>query len=48
MTDTDSELTLDANAAAGFLQQFFVVETTTAQIECATCGASAAVGSLRV
>jgi hypothetical protein len=48
MTNTDSDLALDANAAAGLLQEIFLVETTTAQIECATCGASAAVGSLRV
>ena len=48
MTDSDSGLALDANAAAGLLQEIFLVETTTAQIKCATCGASATVGSLRV
>jgi hypothetical protein len=48
MIDANSDLTLDANAAAGLLQEIFLVETTTAQIECAACGAGATVGSLRV
>jgi hypothetical protein len=48
MTHADPDFALDANAAAGVLQEIFLVEVTTARIECATCGASAAVGSLRV
>jgi Family of unknown function (DUF6510) len=48
MTHANSDFALDANAAAGVLQEIFLVDVTTARIECATCGASAAVGSLRV
>jgi ribosomal protein S27E len=39
---------LDGNAAAGFLQELFVLDITTAQIECGVCGSIAAVGSLRL
>jgi len=39
---------LDGNAAAGLLQDIFVPEITTAQIQCAACGCAAAVGSLRM
>jgi len=39
---------LDGNAAAGLLQDIFVPEITTAQIQCAACGSAAAVGSLRM
>jgi hypothetical protein len=48
MIHANSDPALDANAAAGLLQEIFVVDVTAARIECATCGASAAVGSLRV
>jgi hypothetical protein len=44
----DSDLVLDGNAAAGLLQEIFVLEVTTAQIQCATCSSTAAVGSLRL
>ena len=39
---------LDANAAAGLLQEIFVLDATTAQIECAGCGSTATVGALRL
>ena len=48
MTEKGSDLVLDGNAAAGFLQEFFVLEITTAQIQCETCGSTGAVGSLRL
>jgi hypothetical protein len=48
MTHADSDPALDANAAAGLLQEIFLVDVTTAQVECAPCGASAVIGSLRV
>ena len=48
MTENDSELVLDGNAAAGLLQELFAVEITTAQIQCETCGSSGAVGALRL
>jgi hypothetical protein len=35
---------LDANAAAGLLQEIFVLEATAVQIQCAACGSTAAVG----
>ena len=41
-------LTLDGNAVAGLLQQLFAVEMTTAVGTCAGCGASDAVGAVRV
>jgi len=47
MTENDSDLVLDGNAAAGLLQEIFALEITTAQIQCDTCGSVAAVGSLR-
>jgi hypothetical protein len=40
------ELTLDGNAAAGLLQDVFVLEITAAMGTCAGCGATAAIGSL--
>jgi Family of unknown function (DUF6510) len=48
MTDNDSELVLDGNAAASLLQEIFVFEVTTAQIQCEVCGTTAAIGSLRL
>ena len=48
MTDNDSELVLDGNSAAGLLQEIFIFEVTTAQIQCEACGATAAIGSLRL
>jgi hypothetical protein len=48
MTDNGSDLVLDGNAAAGLLQEIFVLDITTAQVECAQCGSTVAVGSLRL
>jgi hypothetical protein len=48
MTENGSDLVLDGNAAAGLLQEIFVLEITTAQIQCEDCGAVGAVGSLRL
>jgi DNA-directed RNA polymerase subunit RPC12/RpoP len=47
MTENDSHLILDGNAAAGLLQEIFALEITTAQIQCNTCDSVGAVGSLR-
>ena len=48
MTENDSDLILDGNAAAGLLQEIFAVEITTAQIQCHACDSVQAVGSLRL
>jgi hypothetical protein len=48
MTDNGSDLVLDGNAAAGLLQEIFVPDMTTAQIQCGACGSIGAVGSLRL
>ena len=48
MTDNGSDLVLDGNAAAGLLQEIFVLDITTAQIQCDACGSTAAVGALRL
>jgi len=48
MTANDSELVLDGNAAAGLLQEIFVLEVTSAQIQCETCGSTDAIGALRL
>jgi hypothetical protein len=48
MTGNDSNRVLDGNAAAGLLQEIFVLEITTAQIQCEACGSAAAIGSLRL
>jgi Family of unknown function (DUF6510) len=48
MTGNDSDLVLDGNAAAGFLQEIFVLEITTARVHCEACGSTEAVGSLRL
>jgi hypothetical protein len=42
----DQALVLDANAAAGVLQEVFGVDMTAAPSECAACGNEAAVGTL--
>jgi hypothetical protein len=39
---------LDGNAVAGLLQEVFAVEMTTAFTTCKSCGATEAVGALRV
>jgi Family of unknown function (DUF6510) len=46
MTQDDSDVVLDGNAAAGLLQEIFALEITTAQMQCEACGYTAAVGSL--
>jgi len=48
MAENVSSLTLDGNAAAGLLQEIFVLEITTAQVECGGCGHIAAIGSLHL
>ena len=48
MTGKDSAFVLDGNAAAGFLQEFFVADVTTAQFRCDACGSTGVVGSLRL
>ena len=46
--DTDEELILDGNAAAGLLHEVFGSETTAAEARCAACGAVHPVGELLV
>ena len=41
MTKTVSDHMLDGNAVAGLLQEIFVPEITSAQIECGACGHTA-------
>jgi hypothetical protein len=48
MADIDSGFVLDGNAAAGLLQELFVIDPTTARIECASCGATQVLGTLRL
>ena len=48
MTENGSDLVLDGNAAAGLLQEIFVLDITTAQVQCEACGSTGAVGSLRL
>ena len=43
----DAELTLDANAVAGLLQEIFAIEVTASPAKCAHCGNEAEVGTLR-
>ena len=45
-TDINRELMLDANAAAGLLQEIFGAEMTASPTECAHCGNQADVGTL--
>ena len=46
MADTDAGFVLDGNAAAGLLREVFVLDATSAQIQCAACGATELVGAL--
>jgi hypothetical protein len=48
MNDKNLDHVLDGNAAASFLQEIFFPEITMAQIQCSSCGATRAVGSLRL
>ena len=48
MAENVSDLMLDGNAAGGLLQEMFVPEITSAQIECEACGYTAAVGTLHL
>ena len=48
MAEKHSDFVLDGNAAAGLLQEIFVPDITTAQIQCNACGSAGAVGSLRL
>jgi hypothetical protein len=48
MIEKGSGFVLDGNAAAGLLREIFVLDITTAQIECAACGSIGAIGSLRL
>ena len=48
MAENVSSLMLDGNAAAGLLQEIFVPEITTAQVECGGCGHTAPIGSLQL
>ncbi|MFN2484589.1 MAG: DUF6510 family protein [Candidatus Limnocylindria bacterium] len=43
----DADLTLDANAVAGLLQQVFAIEVTATPAECAHCGTVGEIGTLR-
>jgi len=44
--DINRELMLDANAAAGVLQEIFGLEMTAAPTECANCGNEAEIGTM--
>lgn len=44
--DMNRALMLDGNAAAGILQEVFVLEMTASPTECANCGAEGAIGAL--
>jgi len=46
MTESDLGFVLDGTAAAGALQEIFVVDVTTAHIQCDACGSVGAVASL--
>ena len=48
MAENVSDLMLDGNAAGGLLQEMFVPEITSAQIECEACDYTAAVGTLHL
>jgi len=45
MADADAGFVLDGNAAASLLYEIFVFDATSAQIQCAACGASERLGS---
>ncbi len=44
--DMNRELMLDANAAAGLLQEIFGTDMTAAPTECANCGQEGEIGTL--
>lgn len=46
LSDMNHELMLDANAAAGLLQEIFGTDMTAAPTECANCGAEGEMGTL--
>jgi hypothetical protein len=48
VTENLSSPVLDGNAAASLLQEIFLPEITTAQIQCVGCGSTSEVGSLRL
>ncbi len=48
MTEDSLEHFMDGNAAGSLLQEIFVLDATTAQIQCASCGFTEPVGSLRL
>ncbi len=46
ISDMNHELMLDANAAAGLLQEIFGTDMTAAPTECANCGQEGEIGTL--
>jgi hypothetical protein len=48
MTENGVDLVLDGNAAASLLQEIFVLDMTSAQVQCEACGSTGAVGSLHL
>ncbi len=46
LSDMNHELMLDANAAAGLLQEIFGIDMTAAPTECANCGQEGEIGTL--
>ncbi len=46
LRDMNHELMLDANAAAGLLQEIFGTDMTAAPTECANCGQEGEIGTL--
>ena len=46
LSDINHELMLDANAAAGLLQEIFGIDMTAAPTECANCGQEGEIGTL--
>jgi uncharacterized protein DUF6510 len=48
MAENGSDLVLDGNAAAGLLQEIFVLEITRAQVQCMACGCVETVASLHL
>jgi hypothetical protein len=46
ISDMNRELMLDANAAAGVLQEIFGIDMTAAPTECANCGNEGEIGTL--
>jgi hypothetical protein len=47
VNDKNPDRVLDGNAAASLLQEIFVPEITTAQIQCVACSSTGALGTLR-